>query len=173
MFKLKVDESKHKRIKERLSLTELSTYDYVLTDDKSEVEEDKINIVFNEANLSKVNDLLDWIVKGESVYIVGFNQYGEKRIECRYIHYFEVEGDDVYGVLSNTRIRVTFKLYEVEDMLKHKGFIRISKYTVVNVAKINYIKPAINSKLSLLMINGDTVTVNRSYLKAFKTYLEI
>lgn len=173
MFKLKVDESKHKRIKERLSLTETSSYEYVLTTNKEFIEEDKLNIVFKESDIQKVNNLLDWIVKGESIYIVGYNQFGEKRVECHYVHYVEVLGEEIYAVLSNTRIRIQLKLYEVEEMLKHKGFIRVSKYAVVNAAKIDYIKPALNSKLSLMMMNGDTVIVNRSYLKAFKTYLEL
>jgi len=172
MFKLKTAESKHKRIKERLSLIEKTSYDYVLTDDKELIENDKVNIVFNEAELNRVNSLIDWIVKGEEVYISGYNQYGEKRVECRYVHYFEIEGEDLYGVLSNTRIRVPLKLYEVEELLKSKGFIRISKYAIVNVARIDYIKPALNSKLNLVMINGETIMVNRSYLKAFKSYLE-
>ena len=172
MFKLKTEESKHKRIKERLSLIEKTSYDYVLTDDKELIENDKVNIVFNEAELERVNNLINWIVKGEEIFISGYNQYGEKRVECRYIHYFEIEGEDLYGVLSNTRIRVPLKLYEVEELLKSKGFIRISKYAIVNVAKIDYIKPALNSKLNLMMINGETITVNRSYLKAFKSYLE-
>ena len=47
MFKLKTAESKHKRIKERLSLIEKTSYDYVLTDDKELIENDKVNIVFN------------------------------------------------------------------------------------------------------------------------------
>ena len=55
-----------------------------------------------------------------------------------------VEEDDVYGVLSNTRMLIKSKLYEIETLLEHKNFIRISKYCLVNIGKIDYIKPALN-----------------------------
>lgn len=173
MFKLKVDESEHKILKERLSIVETPIYDYVLTDDKNLVEIDKINIVFNPANTLKVSKLLDWIVNGEDLYITGSNEFGQKSIESRNFHYFIVEEDDVYGVLGNTKLLVRMKLYEIEELLKSKNFIRVSKFCLVSIAKIDYIKPALNSKLDLLMKNGDTLEVNRGYYKDFKQALKI
>ncbi len=172
MFKLKVDKSKHKMITERLNLTETENYTYVLTTDKDQVESDKVNIVFNEAEITRVSSLLDWIVKGEAIYIVGSNQYGDKRTQSRNIYYFITAGDDVYGVMGTIRMRVTYKLYELEELLQDKDFIRVSKHAIVNIAKIDYIKPALNSKLNLIMANGDTVEVNRGYLKSFKEALD-
>ncbi|MEC9485762.1 MAG: LytTR family DNA-binding domain-containing protein [Candidatus Izemoplasma sp.] len=172
MFKLKVDESKHKMITERLNLTETEHYLYVLTTDKDQVEQDKVNIVFNETELSHVSSLLDWIVKGEAIYIVGSNQYGDKRTLARNISYFITEDEDVYAILGTMRMRVNYKLYELEKILQDKDFIRVSKHAIVNIAKIDYIKPALNSKLQLLMVNGDVIEVNRAYLKAFKNALD-
>ena len=173
MFKLKVNEEKHNSIKERLELVETKHYDYVLTNDKQEIEEGKINIVFNEVDIPKVNRMLDWIVKGEDVHITGSNQYGQKMVEARNFYYFIVEGDTLYGVLHNTRLIVRMKLYEIEEILLHKDFIRISKYSIVNIGKIDYIKTALNSKLNLLMKNKDHLEVNRGYLKEFKAALQL
>lgn len=173
MFKLKVKTDEHKIIKERLKLVEAIKYDYVLTDNKEEVENDKINIVFNKANLPKVSNMLDLIVKGEDLYIVGNNEFGQKSVESTNIYYFIVEEDDVYGVLGNTRLLVRMKLYEIEELLLPKNFIRVSKYCLVNIGKIDYIRPALNSKLNLLMRNKDSVEVNRAYLKEFKLALKI
>ena len=173
MFKLKVNEEKQKQISSRLDLVETSNYQYVLTNNKSEVEEDKINIVFNEADIPKVNNLLDWIVKGEEIMITGSNQFGQKSIESRNFHYFIVEGETVYGVLQNTRLIVRMKLYEIEELLMAKDFIRVSKYCLVNIGKIDYIKPALNSKLDLLMKNKEHLEVNRAYLKEFKAALKL
>jgi DNA-binding LytR/AlgR family response regulator len=144
MFRLKVKEEEHKIIKDRLNVVETPNYDYVLTDDKDLVENDKINIVFNQAD-----------------------------IECRNFYYFIVEDEDVYGILNNTKLLIKLKLYEVDELLKVKDFIRISKYCLVNVGKIAYIKPELNSKLNLLMKNDDHVEVNRGYYKEFKKALKI
>ncbi len=173
MFKLKTSSSDKNIIKERLSLTETPKYSYVITDDKELVEDDKLNIVFNKADIPKVSRLLDLIVKGEELYINGSNEYGQKSVECRNFLYFIVEGDDVYGVLFDTRLIIKMKLYEIETLLVHKDFIRISKFCLVNIGKIEYIKTALNSKLDLLMKNGDHCEVNRSYLKDFKEALKV
>ncbi len=173
MFKLKVSKSEHKIIKERLNLVETINYDYILTDDKELIEEGKINIVFNSAEIIRVTNLLDLIVKGEELNVIGSNEFGQKSVESRNFHYFIVEEDDVFGVLSNTRLLIKTKLYELEELLKHKNFIRISKYCLVNIGKIDYIKPALNSKLDLLLKNSEHLEVNRGYLKDFKKALEI
>ena len=173
MFKLKVDANEHKRIKNELNLIETKNYDYVITTNKDLVEEDKINIVFRSNETTKVSRLLDLVVHGEDLFVVGTNEFGIKKVESRNFTYFIVEEDVVYGVMHNTRLIIRMKLYEVEELLTHKDFIRVSKYCLVNIGKIDYIKPALNSKLDLLMNNGDHLEVNRAYLKDFKEALKI
>jgi len=173
MFKLKVKQAEHKTIKERLSLVETPIYQYVITDDKTLVEDDKINIVFNHADIPKISSLLDLIVQGEELYITGYNEFGQKSVECRNIQYFIVEADEVYGVLHDTKLIIKMKLYEIEELIANKDFIRVSKFCLVNIGKIDYIRSALNSKLDLLMKNGDHCEVNRSYLKEFKDALKI
>ena len=173
MFKLKVKEEEHKIIKERLNLVETPIYNYVLTDDKDLTENDKVNIVFNQADIPKISKLLDVIIRGEDLFLVGANEFGQKHVECRNFHYFIVEDEDVYGVLNNTKLLIKLKLYEVDELLKAKDFIRVSKYCLVNIGKIAYIKPELNSKLNLLMRNDEHVEVNRGYYKEFKKALEI
>ncbi len=173
MFKLNVKNADKKTIKDRLNLIETPQYKYVLTDDKELTETDKINIVFPHSDLPAVSDLLNWIVKGEELYITGYNQFGQKRVECRNIQYFIVETDDVFAVLHDTKMIVKLKLYEIEELVQHKEFIRVSKFCLVNIGKIEYIRSALNSKLDLQMKNGDHCEVNRSYLKEFKSALEL
>ena len=125
MFKLKVSEKEHKVIKERLDLVETVVYDYVLTDDKEKCEDDKLNIVFNKADIPRLIRTLDLIVKGEDKNIVGFNEFGQKSVESRNFHYFIVDGDAVYGVLSKTKLIIKLKLYEIEEYLQGKDFIGV------------------------------------------------
>lgn len=173
MFKLKVNKEEHKNIQERLKLVETPRYTYVVTDDKEQAEDDKVNIVFPHAEIHRVSRLLDLIVRGEEIYITGYNELGQKSVECRNVQYVIVEQEDVYAVLHDTKLIVKQKLYELEDLLQDKDFIRVSKYCLVNIAKIDYIRSMMNSKLDLLMKNGDHCEVNRSYLKDFKSALDL
>lgn len=173
MFKLKVKNTQHDAIKDELKIVETKDYSYVITDDKEYVESDKINIVFNHSHISKVNDLLDLIVEGKDIFIIGYNEFGQKRVESRDILYIITQQDDVYAVLNHTKLILKMKLYEYEDLLISKQFIRVSKYCLVNIGKINYIRSLLNSKLELEMDNGDKCEVNRSYLKTFKDALKL
>ena len=173
MFKLKTSKSEHKVVKENLKLVETPKYSYVITDDKELVEDDKLNIVFNHAEITRVSRLLDLIVQGEELYITGSNEFGQKRVECRNFYYFIVENDEVFGVLGQTKLIIRMKLYEIEELLQSKDFIRTSKYCLVNIGKIDYIKAALNSKLGLILKNEDKIEVNRSYLKDFKQALKL
>ncbi len=173
MFKLKVPKEAKSRIRNKLKIVDSKKYEYVLTTDKDEIEEDKINIVFSEDNAEKVNRMLDSIVKGEDIFITVESDKGLKHIESRRIHYFMIENEEVHAYLMNHTFSVNMKLYELEEELKNKYFLRVSKYALVNINKIDYIKPAFNSKLNLLMKNGHTVEVNRRYYKTFKKTLKL
>jgi hypothetical protein len=173
MFKLKISKGEHKLVKERLKMIETPKYDYVITDDKELIEEDKLNIVFNHADILRVSKMMDLIALGEELYLTGSNEFGQKNVESRNFNYFLVDFDDVFGVLGSTKLLIKMKLYEIEEILSSKNFIRVSKYCLVNLGKIDYIKTALNSKLDLQMKNGDHVEVNRSYLKEFKKALKI
>ncbi len=173
MFKLKVPKNKRNTIRKALKLVETPKYDYVLVMDKEDVEEGKINIVFNEEQLERVERVLDAVAKGEETYLTVYGELGQKSVDVQHIQYFIVEPDDVKAVLNQSTFTIRRKLYELEEMLVNKHFIRVSKYALVNINKIDYIRPALNSKLNLLMKNGDEVEVNRHYYKAFKKALQL
>lgn len=172
MFQVKMRHLNEKEVKEKLHISSSKSHKYVLTDDKDLTEDGKVNIVFQEHHIPEVNRLIDYIVLGEEIYITGFNEHGEKRVEARNILYFMMIGDDLHAVLLKTSLVIKYKLYELEELLEKKGFIRTSKHAIVNLTKINYIKPAINSKIELEMLNKDIIEVNRSYLKSFKEALK-
>lgn len=173
MFKLKAPKSQKARINERLKIVDSTDYKYVLTTDKSLTEPNKINILFQETDLGEIAEIVETIIKSEDVMVQVADENGQKNIESSIIDYFIVESDDVLALVREKRYNVKMKLYEIEDLLADKSFIRVSKYALINIKHIDYIKPALNSKLNLLMKNGDQLEVNRRYYKAFRRTLNI
>lgn len=173
MFKLKVHPLKSKRYSKKLNLPKTRNYDYVLTNDPNKCEQDKINIVFSEKDIQKVNHIMDLIVLGEGYFILGENKIGKRRLNVNNIIYIESFGDEVLAHLYDDTFRLREKLYELEKELYDYNFIRVSKSYLVNIGKIKYIKPLINAKL-LLILEGDyNIDVNRSYVKSFKEALKL
>ena len=60
------------------------------------------------------------------------------------------------------------KLYEIEEILADKAFLRISKSVVVNLMKIKALKPAMNGRFSAVLSNGEEVIISRKYVPSLK-----
>lgn len=174
MFKVKSrDLNVRKQIVEELNIIETKQYQYVLTLDKDLVEEGKINFVFGKNDFDEIRKLVDTIILGQDEYITGENANGFKQLNIKDIEYFEALANDVFAVVGKERFLVPEKLYTLEEKLEDKNFVRTSKSFMVNILKIEYIKPLFNYKLELLMTNKDRIDVNRTYMKSFKARLKV
>lgn len=64
------------------------------------------------------------------------------------------------------------KLYELEEMLKEKRFLRVSKSTLLNLMKVSSIKPALNSRFVAVLFSGEQIVISRKYVPALKQTLK-
>lgn len=173
MFKLKTNSSNKKELLERLGIVETKEYMYVLADNVSLFEQGKVNIIFEGNNLDPVKLIIKKIINGEDHYINLQNSEGIKRVNVKDIDYFEALDNDVFACLGKERFYVVEKLYSLEESLSTQNFVRVSKSFLVNLLKIDYIRPLLNYKLELVMINGDKIDVNRTYMKSFKKKMKL
>lgn len=63
------------------------------------------------------------------------------------------------------------RIYELEDILKPKHFLRISKASLVNLMKITSVKPAMGGRFSAVLSNGEEVIISRKYVSELKKTL--
>ena len=64
------------------------------------------------------------------------------------------------------------KLYELEDMLIEKHFLRVSKSTLLNLMKVSSIKPALNSRFVAVLFSSEQIVISRKYVPALKQTLK-
>ena len=64
------------------------------------------------------------------------------------------------------------RLYQLEEQLG-KGFMKISKSTIINLSHIKCVEPSFKGMMSLVMKNGCKDYISRKYLPNFKKYLGI
>ncbi len=87
--------------------------------------------------------------------------------------YFEAAEQSVVLVTDfYKKVFLKSTLQELEEQLGDLEFQRISKSVIVNLKKITYIRPQINSKIELTLVGELKLHVNRSYLKEFKKSLK-
>lgn len=105
--------------------------------------------------------------------LVALNGNSYEVINYSDITYFEAQGNSVYSIIQNSKLITQYKLYELEEMLDTKLFMRVHKSFIVNLKQINKIIPETNSRFILQMNNSDKIYVTRTYLNGFKQYFRL
>lgn len=87
---------------------------------------------------------------------------------------FYIEGVDnrVFIYCENQVYETRPKLYELEEALREKHFLRVSKSVLLNLMKIESIKPSLNSRFVAVLQNGEQVIVSRKYVPELKKALK-
>lgn len=75
----------------------------------------------------------------------------------------------VYGETEVYQTRL--RLAELEKMLSHAGFVRVSKSVILNIEKLQGVKNLANSRLEAFLSNNERICVSRKYLKEIRAVL--
>lgn len=174
MFKIV---TKNEELKEKLKkyseIISDKDYMYIITDDKSIIEDDKINIYVPKEMSDDVELIINATFSVTDI-ILNVKKNGEVfKLTTEEIDYFESIDNVVYAKSNKELYSCSDKLYSLEEMLIKKNFVRTSKYCLVNIHKIRSIIPLLNSKLLLILKTGDRIEVNRTYVKDFKNRIKL
>ena len=88
------------------------------------------------------------------------------------LFYAESVDDRVFLYTASECYEIRMKLYELEDLLKSKSFLRISKSMIVNLMKISSVRPALNGRFSAVLKNGEEIIISRKYVPELKRTLK-
>ena len=88
------------------------------------------------------------------------------------LFYAESVDDRVFLYTAADSYEIRMKLYGLEDLLKSKSFLRISKSMIVNLMKISSVRPALNGRFSAVLKNGEEIIISRKYVPELKRILK-
>lgn len=63
------------------------------------------------------------------------------------------------------------RLYELEERLAGREFLRVSKSAIINFDQVRALRPDFGGRMRLTMSNGEVVMANRQYTPAIKAKL--
>lgn len=119
----------------------------------------------------EIQEIADFVRSRQGMFS-GMMNGAQYEIAVSDLYYIEsVDGRTYLYTLKNV-YETSYRLYEVEEILKPKRFQRISKSMLVNLMKIQSIKPALNGRFTILLKSGEKVIISRNYVKAFKSALK-
>ena len=84
-------------------------------------------------------------------------------LETDRILYIEAVDRKTFVYTATENYESELKLYELEQDLVARDFLRISKQSIVNLRKIKSLKADVNRKIRITLQNGEQIVVSRMY----------
>lgn len=138
----------------------------------SSIKEDKI-VIYTKEITEDVQKIVKKLENESIDVITGINDEKIYILKPSEINYFYSENQKILAKTTDKVIQVKLKLYEIEDMLSHKGFIRISNSVIANINKIDNIEMSFNGVMCIRFKNGDKEYSSRRYVKKVKEILSL
>ena len=111
-------------------------------------------------------------IKSRQGSLSGTAEQKQYEIAVADLCYIESVDGRTFLYTSNRVYESAYRIYELEEMLKSKHFLRISKAMLVNLMKIQSIQPAFNGRFTAVLRTGEKIIISRSYVKALKAALK-
>ena len=93
------------------------------------------------------------------------------RLEIDQIYYFEARDRRVFAVTKNGEYEIELKLFELEELLTGRGFMRVSKSVVLNTERVAGVKPEEDRTCLAYFSSQVWVRVSRAYTKEFRSVM--
>ena len=111
-------------------------------------------------------------VKSRQGQLTGTADERQYEIAVSDVFYIESVDNKTFIYTKNKVYETRQKLYELEEILKEKRFLRVSKSTLLNLMKVSAIKPALNSRFTAELFSGEQVVITRKYVPELKKALK-
>ena len=109
---------------------------------------------------------------------------GSRRITCRKddktfmirlddILYIETVDEHLFIYCADDVYENRMRLYEAEQICRDTLFFKASKSMLINIKKIDNMKPSLSGRFEVTMINGERLLVSRKYVSDLKKKMGI
>ena len=110
-------------------------------------------------------------VKSRQGSLTGMKDSRQYEIAVSDIYYFESVDGKTFLYTKDQVYETSYRIYELESMLRPKNFLRVSKSMLLNLMKLRSIQSALNGRFAAILLSGEEVIISRSYVKGLKAAL--
>lgn len=111
-------------------------------------------------------------VKSRQGQLTGVIEGKQYEVPVMDVYYIEAVDNKVSLYSSRQVYETRQKLYELEEVLKEKYFLRVSKSLLLNLMKVKSIKPALNGRFTAVLQSGEEIMISRKYVPELKKALK-
>lgn len=110
-------------------------------------------------------------IKSTGATLAGYIDERASQIPLQDIFFVESVDNKVFAYTEKKVYELKCKLYEFATLYEKRRFFRCSKSFVVNLMKIDNVRPVLNGRLSATLFNGEKVIISRQYVPELKKRL--
>lgn len=103
--------------------------------------------------------------------LVGFKDDEVYILDYKDIVRFFTHDKKIYIETVNDRLTSRLRLYEIEERVDKKSFLKISRYEIINIEYVKRLDLSFKGTIAVELTNGEVSYVSRRYLKEFKRIL--
>ena len=115
---------------------------------------------------------IESFIKSRQGSLSGVSDSERYEVAVTDVCYIESVDGKTFLYTSDKVYETPYRIYELEQMLRSKHFLRISKPMLVNLLKIRSIQPAFNGRFTAVLKSGEKVIISRNYVKELKAALK-
>lgn len=133
-------------------------------------EEPKI-IMMTDKVTDEVNLVIRKLSEEAPQVLAGFREDVVEVLEQSEIIRFYAASGKIFAVTTQGEYSLRRRLYELEEMLDKRDFVRISNSEIINLRKAKGFDLSFAGTICVTMSNGDAVYVSRRYVSKIKQVL--
>lgn len=107
-------------------------------------------------------------VKTRQGQLTGIQEGKQFEIAVTDLLYVEAVDNKVFLYTQKQVFETRQKLYELEELLREKYFLRVSKSLLLNLMKVQSLRPAMNGRMLAVLKGGEEIIITRKYVADLK-----
>jgi DNA-binding LytR/AlgR family response regulator len=110
-------------------------------------------------------------IKSTGATLAGYVDERVTQIPLQDIFFVEAVDNKVFACTAKKVYELKYKLYEFVTLYENRRFFRCSKSFVINLMKIDSVRPILNGRFCATLFNGEEVIISRQYVPELKKRL--
>ena len=136
---------------------------HIIEDEKDET----IDIFCHEDNKERMQEIAQELTEGSHRITCKKNDK-TYRIRLDEVFYIETVDEHLFIYCEDDVYENRMRLYEAEQLCRDTLFFKASKSMLINIRKIENMKPSLSGRFEITMINGERLLVSRKYVSDLK-----
>lgn len=142
----------------------------IIIEDLREDEEEQIIIKCHQLT-PEINRLISSLKSQDS--LIAYDGSEIYRVPQSKVYYIESIDNKIFLYCREKVYELKQKLYELEDCLSGRDFLRVSKSVILNLSKIKSLSPALSGRFEAVLFNDEKTIISRQYVSDLKKRLGI